>query len=116
MTDDDLHLRDIRDSIRWVRSYAEVGREEFMRSRLHQSAAIREFQIIGEATKKLSDELKRAYPNIPWRRIAGSRDILVHDYANVRLVRVWNIMARDLPLLEQQIEVILRDRGTEVSE
>lgn len=72
-----------------------------------QDAVIRNFEIIGEATKRLSLELKNAYPDVAWKQIAGLRDILVHDYLKVNLNRVWGIIEQDLPRLKQTIDAFL---------
>lgn len=74
-----------------------------------QDAVIRQLEIIGEATKNLSDGLRSAHPEIPWRRIAGLRDVLIHGYMGVDLAAVWEITQKNLPDLERRIEKVLRD-------
>ncbi len=74
-----------------------------------QDAIIRNLEIIGEATKRLSKPLKEQYPDIPWRSIAGLRDVLIHDYMGVDLESVWNVIENDLPPLKEQLMIILRD-------
>ena len=82
MKTDHAYLCHIRDSIAKVESYATVGKEEFMSLSHWQDAIIRNLEIIGEATKRLSKPLKEQYPDIPWRS-AGLRDVLIHDYMGV---------------------------------
>jgi len=65
-------------------------------------------EIIGEATKRLSHDLRSSYPDVPWRRMAGLRDILVHQYNDVSNQRVFNIVKKDIPVLIGSIEVIIR--------
>lgn len=75
-----------------------------------QDAVIRNFEIIGEATKCLSPELKAAYPDIPWKQIAGLRDILIHDYLKINLNRVWGVIEQDLSQLKQTVEEMLQSQ------
>jgi len=107
MKNDHAYLCHIRDSIVKIESYATVGKETFMTVSHWQDAIIRNLEIIGEATKQLSQPLKEQYPNIPWRNIAGLRDVLIHNYMGVDLESVWNVVENDLPLLKKHIKTIL---------
>lgn len=80
-----LYVRDIAECIERIESYTRGGREAFMQTRMIQGAVVRNFEIIGEATKRLSQSLKEAYPDIQWQQIAGFRDVLIHDYIRVDL-------------------------------
>jgi uncharacterized protein with HEPN domain len=79
MKDDSVYLRHILDAIGKIESYVAVGRDEFMSASHWQDAVIRQLAIVGEATKSLSQNLRSLYADVPWRRIAGLRDILIHD-------------------------------------
>ncbi|MBM4272185.1 MAG: DUF86 domain-containing protein [Deltaproteobacteria bacterium] len=103
MKDDIVYLRHILDAIEKIESYATVGKETFMITSHWQDAIIRNLEIIGEATKRLSDTLKQSNPEIHWRNVAGLRDVLIHDYMGVDLEVIWNVIVRDLPELKQAI-------------
>lgn len=107
MKDDKLFLVHMRECIERIETYTEEGREDFFKSSLKQDGVIRNFEIIGEAAKNVSEDLKRLYPEIAWRRVAGFRDVLIHNYFGVDLNEVWNIVQRDLPSLKSKIEKML---------
>lgn len=65
---------------------------------------VRRLETIGEAAKHLPDEFRLGYPDVPWKQIAGLRDVLIHEYFNVRIMRVWYVVANDLPILKRAIE------------
>lgn len=104
MKDDRLYLDHIIEHLRRILAYTHDRREVFLSSLLVQDAVIRNFEIIGEAAKRISEERRAAAPEIPWRRIAGFRDVLILNYASVNLTLVWNVIASDLQALLPQIE------------
>ena len=108
MKNDRIYLKHILDAIRKVKQYASVGYEEFMTHSHWQDAVIRQLEIVGEATKRLSEESRNQYPAVPWRRIAGLRDVLIHDYMGIDLEAVWEVTQQRIPELEGQIQGILR--------
>jgi len=111
MNDDVVYLKHILDAAAKIESYIAVGHAEFVAKSHWQDAVIRQLEIIGEATKRLSTDLRTQYPEVPWRRIAGLRDVLIHDYMGVDIAAVWQITQKDLPPFKQQAQMILRDMG-----
>ena len=85
--------------------------ESFWADRKTQDAVVRNLEIIGEATKRLSPLLKDAHPDIAWKPIAGMRDKLIHDYFGINLQLVWDVVERDLPVLRLQVFLLLEDIG-----
>ena len=106
-------LRDIVEAIERIERYAIRGRSAFENDELIQIWMVSHIQIIGEASNALPDELKQAYPEIPWRQIIGMRHILVHQNFEVDLDVVWTTVTRDLPPLKRAVKTILlpEDRG-----
>ncbi len=103
MKDDRLYLSNIAECIERIESYTSSGKEAFMQTRMIQDAVMRNFEVIGEATKRLSPELREAHPDIQWQQIAGFRDVLIHDYLKVNLNRVWGIIEQNLPSLKVKV-------------
>ncbi|MEO2068471.1 MAG: DUF86 domain-containing protein [Desulfurobacteriaceae bacterium] len=104
-----LFLEDILISIQKIEKYtADLNFEEFAKSDIVIDAVIRNLEIIGEAVKKLPMEVRKRYPHIPWKEIAGFRDILIHDYFGVDIGIVWQTITEDIPYLKKQIEIIIK--------
>ena len=104
-----IYLRHINDCIRRINEYTKgINENEFLQSKLIQDAVIRNFQVIGEATKKLDQDFRSKYPEIEWKRIAGMRDKLIHDYIGVDLWALWAVVENIIPDLDKQIDSILK--------
>jgi uncharacterized protein with HEPN domain len=80
-----------------------------MNSKVTQDAVIRNLEIIGEATKRISTDLRHQNPDIAWREMAGMRDVLIHDYFGVDLKIVWNVVEYELPKIKIKINPLLRE-------
>lgn len=84
-----------------------MDEDGFLTNNMIQDAVIRNFEIIGEATKKISDDFRLKYREIEWKKIAGMRDKLIHDYIGEDLWAVWGVVENIIPTLAKQIENIL---------
>jgi uncharacterized protein with HEPN domain len=107
--DDQPYLEHIQTAISRIHAYTAAGWDEFSRDIMAQDAVVRNFEVIGEATKQISEATKQLRPDIPWRQIAGFRDVLIHDYMGVNLRRVWNVIDNYLPKLDDAVQQLLRD-------
>ena len=83
--------------------------EDFQKDAKTVYAVVRALEIVGEAVKKIPDEVKNKYPKLPWRDIAGMRDKLIHEYFGVKLKVVWVTLKEDIPTLRPEFEKILKD-------
>ena len=102
-------LRDILTAIRRVQGFPIPDRETFFASDVFQDAVVRNLEIIGETTKRLSDTVRQQHPQIPWREMAGMRDVLILAYDRVDLEEVWITMSEQLPALLARIEPLLSE-------
>ena len=108
MRSDRLLLQDILDSINTVIQFLPSDRQRFDADAPLQSHILRHLQIVGEASWRLSQEIKAQHPQVPWKKIAGMRHILVHDYFRVDWEVVYSTAKDSVPSLKPQIESILR--------
>ena len=93
-------INDIQESVK------NLSKEKFSNNKDIKDASIRRLEIIGEAVKNIPNSFREKHPEIPWNKIAGMRDIIIHGYFRVDLDAVWNVVKKDLPRLKKQIEKI----------
>ena len=105
MRDDNTYLKHILDTICDIEQFMQgLSKDEFFRNKEKQYAVLRGLEIIGEATKNLSRELKKGCPEVNWTDIAGMRDKLIHVYFGVKLPVVWKTVKEDLPNLKKHVQ------------
>lgn len=98
---------DIKEAIKRIEDYLDgLTFEKFLKDVKSQDAVVRNLEIIGEAAKGVSDGLTQKYSNIPWKKLSGVRDRLIHHYFGVNLDIIWEIAKKDLPGLSAEIDKI----------
>lgn len=102
------YLKDILESIEKIKEYTkEIKEENFYQDTQTQDAVLRRLEVMGEAVKNIPKDFKNKYPEVPWKKIAGMRDVLIHEYFGVNIKRIWKLAKDDLPGLKDNILKIL---------
>lgn len=105
--DPDLYLRHILEAIEAIKMFTEGGKRVFLKDRKTRDAVIRNLEVIGEAVKQLPVDFKKKHQGVEWKKIAGMRDKMIHEYFGVDIEIVWNVVDRELPVLHKKIESLL---------
>ena len=106
--DDSVYLRHIIDALLQIERYTDgVTYEEFLSNSLLQDGVIRQLEVMGEAARNLSEDLRNEYPTIPWRQMISLRNRMIHAYFNVNLQIIWEIIQGDIPILLQETKHVL---------
>jgi len=107
LKDDSVYLWHILECVRRIEEDGADGIEAFRSSHTLQDAILRNLQVLAESSRRISSELKAAWPQIDWKRIGAFRNVLVHDYLGLDLEKIWDVTQRDIPELKKTVERIL---------
>ena len=103
-----LFVEDIQESMDKIERYIKgLTYEAFVKNDMAVDAVIRNLEVIGEASKNIPEDVKKKYPNIPWKRMIGLRNIAVHEYFGIDLSIIWEIITRNLPETKPKIKAML---------
>lgn len=104
-----VYIEHISVCIDRIKDYSNgIDESRFLSDNLIQDAVIRNFEIIGEATKKLDEDFRVKYAHVEWKKIAGMRDKLIHDYIGVDIWAVWRVVENIIPIFDSQMKEILK--------
>jgi uncharacterized protein with HEPN domain len=104
MKSNSLYIDHILSSIKKIQEYiSDMDLSTFLNDQKTQDAVVRQFEIIGEATKRISADYRDKHSEIPWADMAGMRDVLIHDYIDVNLEIVWKTATEDIPEIKEAI-------------
>jgi len=105
-----VYLEDILGCIGNIEEYSKgISYAEFKKDQMRIDAVIRNLEIIGEAVKKLPDGFRKDYPDVEWAKIAGLRDILIHEYFGVNLEIIWDVVSNKIPDLKKSVKKMMQD-------
>ena len=105
-----VYLEDILEAIGKVSRYTVgLSQEAFSGDEKTLDAVVRNLEVIGEAIKKVPGKIRSKYPEVEWKKIAGLRDILMHEYFGIDVDIIWDIVQNKLPVLEKQVNLILSE-------
>jgi uncharacterized protein with HEPN domain len=102
-------LNDLLDAIARIQRHTDHGRDEFERDEMVQVWVIHHLQVIGEAARSISEELRQQHDQVEWAKVIGMRHILVHQYFGLKLDVIWDTVEHDLPTLQHAIASIVHD-------
>ena len=109
MNKDRARILHILEAIDKIEALVSKGRDLYDSDETIQDSIIRKLEIIGEAVKSLSPEIKEKYPEIPWKQLGGMRDVLIHQYFGVDLDTVWDIANKRIPQLSAVFMAIMKE-------
>ena len=105
-----VYVADVLECIGKIEEYTSgTGWDDFSKNTQTQDAVFRRLEVIGEAVKGIGQEIRAKHPDVPWKEIAGMRDVLIHGYFGVKPERIWKVIEEDLPQLKKNMTLIYRD-------
>lgn len=105
---DKLYLQLMRDALQKIEGYTQgIGQLEFNSNSMVQDAVHMQLLVLGENVRRLSAHYKETHPQVAWQLIAGLRNVLAHEYEHIDLEEIWDVAAKDVPVLRTQIESLL---------
>ena len=102
-----LFLEDIIENIELIEKSAK-SKNKLLKDKDIRDATVRRLEVIGEAAKNIPEDFREKYPEVKWKGMTGTRDLIIHAYFNVQLDVVWDIIKKDLPILKKQVQGILK--------
>jgi len=108
LKDDRLYLIHIREALERIEEYTQEGKEFFLDDHKTQDAVLRNLHTLAESSQRISNELKEQHPQVDWRILSAFRNVVVHDYLGISLDQVWDIVEKDLPVLKENVDAILK--------
>ena len=107
------YIQDILEALGEVEDFTTgMQFEDFVEDKKTVNAVVRSLEVIGEATKKIPDNLRKKHSEIPWKRMAGMRDKLIHEYFGIDLEIVWEVVNNELPPIKPLIQKVLEEEET----
>jgi len=104
------YLWDMLDSAKIVLEFtANVSQDDYLKDRMRQLAVERSLEILGEAAKRVSDEFRNEHEEVPWRSLTGLRNVLAHEYSEVKQERIWTLSKKEVPVLIKILDDILEE-------
>ncbi len=108
---DPAYLWDMLDAARSIQEFTQDAVfNDYAGNKMMRSAVERQLEILGEAARRVSDGFKEGHPGVPWRQIVGLRNLLAHEYGDIRDERVWQIVSGDLPSLIDDLKPLVPPR------
>ncbi len=109
-----VYIEDILDSITKIQQYTQtIDEQDFLTNTQLQDAVLRRLEIMGEAVKNIPQAFRDRYPQIPWKKIAGLRDVLIHEYFGVNMRRAWKVAKQDIFVLSDELKKVKKDLETQ---
>jgi len=106
--DDTVYLRHILDAIDLIEDYTKgMSENEFLSNSMARDAVVRQIEIIGEAARNISDKFQEKHPKLPWAKMIGIRNKIIHEYFNINYAIVWDTVKDDIPILKKSVKKIL---------